>query len=128
MVPDSMFAASLVGRRADDVYGARIGKVAAVYLELEQEGLSWLAVRLGHFGREHVLVPAQDAIFGPGRVWVPYARDLVQQAPTLPDPGAPLRRAEVDALAGYYAVDGPAAVGSPSEIVARTESAYAASE
>jgi sporulation protein YlmC with PRC-barrel domain len=114
-------ATDLIGRRADDVHGARVGKVADVYVELETGDVRWFAVRLGHFGvGDLVLVPTKDAIYPAGRVWIPYERDFIRSVPVLPEPGAALTRAEAEILMSSYGLSEPdLAAYSPSDVVAR---------
>ena len=68
-------ALSWLGMRIDDAYGARVGEVRDIYLESDGSP-RWIFT-----GRHRVLIPAQYAIAGAGRVWVPYERALVVGAP-----------------------------------------------
>lgn len=68
-------ALSWLGMRIDDAYGARVGVVRDVFLEADGSP-RWIFA-----GRGLGLIPAWDAIEGPGRVWVPYGRDLIEGAP-----------------------------------------------
>jgi len=71
-VPEAL---SWIGMRIDDAYGARVGAVHDVYLEAGGSA-RWL-----FSGRRRVLIPAREVIAGPGRVWVPYERDLIWESP-----------------------------------------------
>ncbi|GHF75195.1 photosystem reaction center subunit H [Streptomyces mashuensis] len=71
---------SLIGRRAVDRDGARIGTVDEVYLDDVTGEPGWAAVRTGFFSRD-AFVP-----LGPSRVegevlHVPYARAVIRRAP-----------------------------------------------
>lgn len=71
-MPDAL---SWLGMRIDDAYGARVGDVEDVYLEADGTP-RWIFTRPGR-----VLIPAQEAMAGAGRVWVPYERELIKNAP-----------------------------------------------
>ena len=68
-------APSWVGMRIDDAYGALVGVVNDLYLE-EDGSPRWIFT-----ARRKVLIPAQEALVGAGRVWVPYTRDVIVAAP-----------------------------------------------
>lgn len=90
-----------IGRRVEDVYGGRLGKVEDVYVDGRSQAAVWMLVRLGRFGDEHVVVPVAGAVGGRAVVWLPYERQIVTSARRLA-PGTPITR-EVDlALAGHY--------------------------
>jgi hypothetical protein len=71
-VPEAL---SWIGMRIDDAYGARVGIVHDVYLEVDGSP-RWIFTL-----RRRALIPAWDAIAGARRVWVPYPRDLIDSAP-----------------------------------------------
>jgi hypothetical protein len=71
-VPEAL---SWLGMRIDDAYGAHVGAVRDVYLEMDGSP-RWIFT-----GRQRVLIPADDAIAGAGRVWVPYERTHILGAP-----------------------------------------------
>ena len=73
-MPDAM---SWLGMRIDDAYGARVGDVDDVYLETDGTP-RWIFTRPGR-----VLVPAQEAVAGAGRVWVPYEKETIRNAPAV---------------------------------------------
>jgi hypothetical protein len=94
----------------DEIAGAAVGKVAGVFVDGDRGEPVWLLVRMGRFGH-HTVVPAQDAVAGVGRVWVPYARDRIRRAPKV-SPSEPLTaEAERELLDHYGAAadDGRAA-------------------
>lgn len=68
-------ALSWLGMRIDDAYGARVGTVDDVYLELGGSP-RWI-----YTARCKTLIPAREAIAGAGRVWVPYELPLIADAP-----------------------------------------------
>lgn len=73
-MPDAM---SWLGMRIDDAYGARVGDVDDVYLEADGTP-RWIFTRPGR-----VLIPAQEAMAAGGRVWVPYEKELIKNAPAV---------------------------------------------
>ena len=68
-------ALSWLGMPIEDAYGVRVGDVRDVYLEADGSA-RWIFT-----GRHRILVPAENAIVGAGRVWVPYDRSLIHGAP-----------------------------------------------
>jgi hypothetical protein len=66
---------SWLGMRIDDAYGSRVGDVDDVYLEADGTP-RWIFTRPGR-----TLIPARDAMAGAGRVWVPYEKELIKNAP-----------------------------------------------
>jgi hypothetical protein len=69
---------TLEGYGLDDVRGVGVGRIESL-VHGEQEA-DWLLARMGRFGH-HTAVPARDAVEGVDRVWVPYSRDQIRQAP-----------------------------------------------
>ncbi len=66
------------GHALDDIRGVGVGRIESV-VSGDHEG-GWLLARMGRFGH-HTAVPARDAVEGVERVWVPYSRDQIRQAP-----------------------------------------------
>ena len=77
---------SWIGDRLDELAGANVGKIDGVFVDAESGEPEWIVVRMGRFGH-HTLIPARDAVAGVKRVWVPYTRDQIRQAPKA-DPGS----------------------------------------
>lgn len=73
-MPDAL---SWLGMRIDDAYGARVGDVDDVYLEADGTP-RWIFTRPGR-----VLIPAREAMAAGGRVWVPYEKELIKNAPAV---------------------------------------------
>jgi hypothetical protein len=73
-MPDAM---SWLGMRIDDAYGARVGDVEDVYLEADGTP-RWIFTRPGR-----VLIPATEAMAAGGRVWVPYEKEQIKNAPAV---------------------------------------------
>ncbi|MER5972411.1 PRC-barrel domain-containing protein [Streptomyces sp. NPDC002055] len=71
---------SLIGRKAFDLDGAKIGTVDEVYLD-DATGLpEWAAVRTGLFGRD-AFVPLEPSEIVDDTLRVPYHRALIKRAP-----------------------------------------------
>jgi sporulation protein YlmC with PRC-barrel domain len=73
---------SLIGRRALDSSGCKIGTVGEVYLDDATGEPEWAAVRTGLFRRE-TLVPLEPSELVAGALRVPFARALVRSTPVL---------------------------------------------
>ncbi|WP_330176869.1 PRC-barrel domain-containing protein [Streptomyces sp. NBC_01498] len=71
---------SLIGRKAYDRDGHRIGTVDEVYLDDATGVPEWAAVRTGLFSRD-AFVPLAPSTFRDGSLHVPYERRLVKGAP-----------------------------------------------
>jgi hypothetical protein len=113
---------SWAGHKLDEMHGASIGRIDGAYVDADGGKPEWLLVRLGRLGH-HSLVPARYAVAGAGRVWVPFARDVVRRSPRV-KPGAPLTREEEVALLAHYGIT--ASTGRSSEIGERNASAVTA--
>lgn len=74
-------ARSWIGARVDDVYGARVGVLADVYLDSEDGVVQWLLVSQGLDDGPRRLVPVHYSIAAEGQVWVPIPKDLIARAP-----------------------------------------------
>lgn len=71
---------SLIGRKAYDRDGAKIGTVDEVYLDDATGRPEWAAVRTGFFGRD-AFVPLEPSEIVDNALRVPFLRDLVRSAP-----------------------------------------------
>jgi hypothetical protein len=89
-----------VGFRLDDITGEGVAKVESVYVDAEDEKPRWLLVKLGLLGK-HCFVPAADAVGGAGRIWVPYEREWIRQAPEMRG-GKPLNQEAEMRLCLYW--------------------------
>lgn len=70
----------LIGRKAVDRNGTKIGTVDEVYLDDATGEPEWAAVRTGFFGRD-ALVPLAPSELVDGILRVPYERSLIKDAP-----------------------------------------------
>ncbi|WP_346777159.1 PRC-barrel domain-containing protein [Streptomyces sp. HNM0575] len=73
---------SLIGRRAQDSAGCKIGTVGEVYLDDATGEPEWAAVRMGLFRRE-ALVPLEPSEVVGDVLRVPFERALVRSTPVL---------------------------------------------
>ena len=102
-MPDRNAALGWIGRRVDDVYGGRLGKIEDVYVDGRSQAPVWMLIRVGRFGDEHVVIPIAGAVGGENSVWIPHERQAVTSAAHL-SPGTPITR-EIDlALASHYGI------------------------
>jgi hypothetical protein len=79
-----------IGFRVDDMNGARVARVQAIYVDAEDDEPVWVVIKLGRFGKL-TAVPYQDCADGPGRIWVAQGRKTIRGAPPI-EPGQPLTR------------------------------------
>ena len=73
---------SLIGRKALDASGCKIGTVGEVYLDDATGEPDWASVRSGLFRRE-ALVPLQPSSLVGDVLQVPFARALIRSTPVL---------------------------------------------
>ncbi|MER7047558.1 PRC-barrel domain-containing protein, partial [Streptomyces jumonjinensis] len=71
---------SLIGRKAFDRNGAKIGTVDEVYLNDATGAPEWAAVRTGLFGRD-AFVPLEPSTVDNDTLRVPFERSLIKDAP-----------------------------------------------
>jgi hypothetical protein len=121
--PSAEEMAAWKGYRLDEMNGSGVGKVEGVYVDEPSGEPVWLLARMGRFGH-YCLVPARDAVAGVGRVWVPYARELIRKAPRI-EPGTPVERDKERKLLEHYGV-GTSAAGRGAELAKRPEDAITA--
>ncbi|WP_406859599.1 PRC-barrel domain-containing protein [Streptomyces sp. HUAS MG47] len=71
---------SLIGRKAYDRNGAKIGTVDEVYLDDATGVPEWAALRTGLFSRD-AFVPLENSELASDGLHVPYERSLIKEAP-----------------------------------------------
>lgn len=71
---------SLIGRKAVDREGTRIGTVDEVYLDDATGVPEWAAIRTGLFSRD-AFVPLEPSKLLSGTLHVPFERSLIKDAP-----------------------------------------------
>jgi hypothetical protein len=116
-LPSVEEALGWAGAKLDEVGGGSVGRVEGVYVDAESGEPRWLLIRMGRFGH-HSALPFSHAVGGAGRVWAPYQREIVRQAPRI-DAGKPLSRERELELCGFYGIDEKTARGA--EIAGRPE-------
>lgn len=102
---------SLIGRRALDSSGCKIGTVGEVYLDDATGEPEWAAVRTGLFRRE-VLLPLEPSELVGGDLRVPYERALVRSTPVL-GVGRHLSPRQELELYLHYGLDVPPSAEAP---------------
>lgn len=73
---------SLIGRRALDTNGSKVGTVGEVYLDDATGEPEWAAVRTGLFRRD-TLVPLEPSELVGDALRVPFERALIRSSPVL---------------------------------------------
>ena len=121
-LPDTVEALAWAGAKLDEMNGSAIGRVEGVLVDAETGDPKWLLVRMGRFGH-HTALPFSHAVAGVGRVWAPYDRDMVRQAPRI-DAGKPLTREQELELCSFYGI--AETFGRGSELSDRAEGAVTA--
>ncbi len=79
--PRTMNPDQLEGLEVLDSQGAKVGKVEAIYLDVENGKPEWAAVKTGMFGGHATLVPLVDASATESEMTVPYTKDTIKNAP-----------------------------------------------
>jgi sporulation protein YlmC with PRC-barrel domain len=95
----------LIGRKALDRNGVKIGTVDEVYLDDATGAPEWAAVRTGLFSRD-AFVPLEPSEFADGVLLVPYDRSVVRDAPDF-GVGRHLSPAQELQLYHHYGLDLP---------------------
>lgn len=84
----------------DDIDGTGVGKVSGYFVDRESGKPAWLLAKLGRFSGE-VAIPFHDCAAVAGKVWVPYHRDIIREAPIV-DPTRPLNREQELLICEYF--------------------------
>lgn len=103
---------SLIGRRAFDRGGARIGTVDEVYLDDATGEPEWAAVRTGLFSRD-AFVPLEPSRLEGNVLHVPFERALIRGAPDF-GVGRHLSPEQELQLYHHYGLDVPAVDDPPA--------------
>ena len=121
-LPDTGEALAWAGAKLDELSGGSVGRVEGVLVDALRGDPKWLLVRMGRFGH-HTALPFSHAVGGVGRVWAPYDREMVRQAPRI-DAGQPLKRERELELCAYYGMGEE--TGRGAEIAGREEGSVTA--
>ncbi|MGA5702841.1 DUF2382 domain-containing protein [Peterkaempfera bronchialis] len=95
----------LIGHKAVDRNGDKIGTVDEVYLDDATGRPEWAAVRTGVFGRD-AFVPLNASEFSGDQLRVPYEKSLIKDSPDF-GAGQHLSPAQEMQLYRYYGLDAP---------------------
>ena len=101
MCPDIDTVLEWRGRLVVDRDGEKIGRLEDVYLDAETDLPAWAGIGTGLLGSRQSLVPLSSATSAGEDLQVPFAKDLVESAPSV-DPEAELSDAEEAALNEHY--------------------------
>jgi len=93
----------LIGRKAVDREGDKIGTVEAVYLDDQTNEPTWLTVTTGWFGGRISYVPFEGTYIGGDDLVLPYRKDHVRDAPNFPADGH-LSPEEEERLYDHYGI------------------------
>lgn len=102
---------SLIGRKAFDRDGVKIGTVDEVYLDDATGMPEWAAVRTGLFGRD-AFVPLEPSELDGDTLRVPFERTLIREAPDF-GVGRHLSPRQELQLYHHYGLDVPAGQAVP---------------
>jgi sporulation protein YlmC with PRC-barrel domain len=84
-----------------DEEGRRIGTIGEVYLDADSKEPEWALVHTGRLGTGRSFVPLRGAQTGEDGPTVPFAKDLVEDAPGV-DPDGQLTKREEAELYRHY--------------------------
>ncbi|MET9547339.1 PRC-barrel domain-containing protein [Streptomyces sp. NPDC006627] len=72
---------NLIGRKAFDRNGAKIGTIDEIYLDDATGAPEWAAIRTGLFSRDAFVPLEPSELTGDGTLRIPFDRDLIKDAP-----------------------------------------------
>ncbi|OII63131.1 photosystem reaction center subunit H [Streptomyces sp. CC53] len=104
---------TLIGRKAYDRDGHKIGTVDEVYLDDATGEPEWAAVRTGLFGRD-AFVPLEPSRVEDQALHVPYERSLIKDAPDF-GVGRHLSPEQEFQLYRHYGLDLPGSSAPPAD-------------
>ncbi len=110
--PGADEVAEWVGYRVDDIAGQSVARVQGFMVDAESGQPTWLAVKLGRFGKTVPLL-VRECAAAAGRIWTPHDREVIRDAPAV-DASLPLNRDQEMQVLDYYGV--PEGVGRSAEI------------
>ena len=91
-----------IGFRVDDMNGARVARVVAIYVDAEDGEPVLVIAKLGRFGKV-TAIPYAECADGPGRIWTAHGRKVIRTAPAV-DLGRSLTREEELELCDHYLI------------------------
>lgn len=99
----------------NDVYssdGEKIGRAGTIYLDDQTSRPEWVTVNTGLFGMKESFVPLGSATFGDDRLTVPFAKEVVKDAPNVDPDDGHLSPEEEERLYRHYGVSGDVGGGA----------------
>ena len=119
-----------LGFEVDEVGGARVGRVRAVFADVAGGRPAWLIVGLERrgplLGRRRgrlVALPLRDCAAAAGRVWTAHGREALRTAPAV-DPTRALLREHELTICSHYGIGEK--VGRAAEVAGRDEGSVTA--
>lgn len=106
---------TLSGRTLVGSDGEKLGKIDQLYADREDGHPTFLTVSTGLFGSRTSFVPVSEAAIAGDEVRVPYAKDLVKDAPNV-DPDGEITPEEEDRLYAHFRLDGDAGYQSTGTV------------
>ncbi len=94
-------AQDLQGKTVIDVTGDKVGKVDALYVDKERDVLTFATVSTGMLGTSSHFIPLDRAELRGDEVVVPFEKDVVKDAPSIPADGE-LTEQEEERLYAHY--------------------------
>ena len=113
--PDADEVGQWVGYRVDDIAGQSVARVQGFMVDTDSGQPTWLAVKLGRFGKTVPLL-VRECAAAAGRIWTPHDREVIREAPAI-DAGLPLNRDQEIQVLEYYGI--PEGIGRAAEISSR---------
>lgn len=113
--PDADEVGQWVGYRVDDIAGQSVARVQGFMVDADSGQPTWLAVKLGRFGKTVPLL-VRECAAAAGRIWTPHDREVIREAPAI-DAGRSLNRDQEMQVLEYYGI--PEGVGRAAEIASR---------
>lgn len=107
------------GYRIDDLNGQSVARVTGFMVDTETGLPTWLAIKLGRFGKT-VPLSIRECAAAAGRIWTPHDREVIREAPAI-DPELPLNREQEIQILDYYGIT--AGVGRSGEVASRPQGA-----
>lgn len=124
-MPDLAEVNGWIGAEVTAIDGARVGQVAAVFLDGDSGEPAWLVLRVGHRRRKTrvVAVPLGICAGAPFGVWVADRDEKLSSAPVV-DPTRPLRREHELTICAHFGIG--EGIGRAAEVADRPEGAITA--
>src|SRR5215210_5293555 len=102
--PDIDTALGWRGRTVQDRAGEKLGTLAELYLDSDEQRPAWAGVKRGLLGRQQTIVPIGEIEEVDGDLRLPYDRELVDSAPDV-DPDVELTAEQEQTLHEHFGRD-----------------------